>query len=364
MKYSFPINKKAINNYPNLKKIFSKDLENDISSKQIFRLLDNLHYDSTKNLVEFIEKFLSKDEFVEFTIQKIKTKDQTQFSINLKEIMLLDFLLKNGFKVSTFDNNKNNKPVPEYYIRNLTTDMLIEFYSPIELYGFDILRIELITSIKYFPNDIGFNCNLEVKFDNFEEEWIKRQTLPFELNEKFSNDKLRHKVINDIVNDLLQNSGDTLQQKRFYITNDIYISTSIIFGGKSINRQITFSTPSYDSVREYLTLQKKSKGFYRKLLHKINSKQLISTEYPSAQKVLFVDFSNSMGSEVLVEGMGKDFLSKTFYDNLFQRLIEDVSAKNVDLIFPIICGSDNNFKIGNCLFNPRNINIQNIFNAN
>lgn len=363
MKYSFPINKNTINHYPNIKKAFRKDLSKDFSSKQIFRLLDNLHYDRIKALVEFFEMYLSKDEFCQFVTQKLNTNEFTTFSNNIKEIFLLDFLLKKGFNIYTFDNNKTNRPVPEYYINNSSSEMLIELYSPLELYGFEKFFNELQTAIKYFPNNLGFNCIMEIKFDKKEDEWIKRAIIPSELNDKYSNDKLRHKEIDNIVDSILNNSDGKQRKRKYYLTDDIYISTSIKFKGNCNNRWITYSSPSYDSLRDYVSIQKNSKGFYKKLLHKIKSGQLNKKEYPSVLKVLFVDFSHSMGSEVLVEGMGEDFLSKIFYENLSQRLKEDASVKNVDLLFPIICGMNDNFVIGKCVFNPKNINIQNVFSA-
>lgn len=363
MEFSFPTNKAGVNKYPNLKKVFQKGLNNDFSSKQIFRLLDNLHYDGIKLLVEFIEMFLSKKKFFELIVQKIRTKDYAQFSSNIKEIILLNYLLKKGFNIHTFDNNKSNKRVPEYCIKNSTTEMLIEFYSPFELYGFELFQNELITAIKYYPNNLGYNCNIEIEYDKKEDEYKNRSFVPFNLNYKYSNDKLRHTVINNIIAKLLHFS-EIEQREVFYLTDDIYILTSIEFKRNSNNRQIAYSTPSYDSLRYYVSIQSNSKGFYKKLLHKINSGQLNQSEYPSAHKVLFVDFSQSMGAEVLVEGMGEDFLSEAFYKNLSQILIENVSTKNVDLIFPIICRMNDDFVIGNCLFNPQNINIRNLFNAN
>lgn len=361
MNINFPINYKIIENYPSIRSYFTKDLKNKFSQKQIFRLLDNVeNYKHIKNLVAFLEGLLSNEEFKEFVFKKIRTKDYLTFSNNLKELFLLDYLLINKFKVIPFDIKKGKESVPEFYVEKLSDKLLIELYSPIELYGFEIFLRELQTSIKYFHKELGFNCSLEIKTKA--NEWSHRNYLPYELYYIYKNDKYRRNIIERIVEDIFSCFNKGTLKKEYLLTANVYINTEIKFNNNYNNRFISISTPSYDSVISYMNLNKQSKGFYQKLLKKIKYGQFKSEKYSTALKTLFVDFSHSMGSEVLVEGLEEDFLSKTFYSNIRENLNKDILPKDVDLIYPVLCNFNNNFFIGNCIYNSQN--IKSIFNAN
>lgn len=364
MKNIFPINIDVINDYPQIKLTMRKELDKETSSKQIFRLLDNLSCSSIKELVEYIEAFLSIDEYKEFIEKKINTTDYLTFKNNLKEIYLLDYLIKEGYQVSTYDNNKGDKSVPEFFASKNNQNILVEHYSPIELYGFDIFLRELEITLLYSPINIGFDICIQIKSNSNEYDWVKNHTIPFEINKRYSDNKLREECINTIVSELLACSERTKTVKDYFIANDVYLNVEIKILDNPANRRYSLSTPSYDSVRHFMNLENSSGGFYKKLLNKINQGQLLITTTDESIKVLLVDFEKSMGSDVLVEGLGNDFLSKSFYEGISSCSENDVSPEKVDLIFPVVSKMSDKYFVGNCIYNPQNIDTTKIFNAN
>ena len=363
MKNLFPININIINDYPQIKLSMRKELKKNVTSKQIFRLLDNLSCSSIKELADYIESFLSNSEYKDFITQKINTNGYLTFKNNLKEIYLLDYLIRSGYQVSTYDNHKGNTPVPEFLASNDEHNILVELYSPIELYGFDIFLRELNIALLYSPIQIGFDIYIQIKSKRNDFEWIKDPAIPFEINEKYSNDKLREECINAITSTLLVCSEITETKRDYFLTNDVYIHVEIKLLENPAIRKYCLATPSYDSVRHFMNLENSSSGFYKKLLTKINQCQLLLDTANESIKILLIDFESSMGSDVLVEGMRQDFLSKTFYEGISKILANDVSPEKVDLIFPVLSRMRDKYVMGNCIYNSKNIDVSKIFNA-
>lgn len=365
MKYLFPINYTALEKYKNISNVFKKELCSKYSSKQIFRLLDNLHYDSIEKLVELIEELLSETKVKGFIYKKLNSTDFLTFESNLNELQIYNLLINNGFEVITFDDNKRDVIVPEYYAFNETYHLLIELYSPKELFGFNIFLNELQTAIKYYPGDFGFNCIYDFKSLNVGNDLLENTLLPFKLNSIFSNDRNRRDMTKKITETIFDNIAKQNFSNTIEIAKNITISFKIIFNDDYDNRSITYTTPGYNSVIKFMNLDSteyKTKGFYKKLLTKINKGQLNIDLTQSVLKILFIDFTYSMGSDVLVEGIGKDFLSETFYNNFSKCLRNDVSEKKLNLIIPVVFKKNNNLFIGNPVFNPLNMDISEIFN--
>ena len=207
MATSFPVNPEVLGQYPNLAGYFKSDAENGRSDKQIFRLLDNLHYPHIERLVNFLEEMASDERYQRFIYQKLNTSDLIQFRTGLHEIYLLRFLLKNGYSVKPFDDRKGSKSVPEFHAVREDRSLLCELYSPIELYGYQIFYEELRLGIKCLDAPFGFRVDISL-VNNYPFGDPSRYYFPYRIRELYADGKHRKSKVEEILHKIKEKCKD------------------------------------------------------------------------------------------------------------------------------------------------------------
>lgn len=131
-------------------------------NREITRLLENPH-DHIK-ILEQIDKYGSISEEIGETI--LTCNDYMVFLRLLKELTLFIHLYeKLGSKVIPIRRIKNQK-TPDLLVRINDLEALIEIYSPMDYYGYQIFSRSLTRCVKNLPIDIGFIISIDSESKN------------------------------------------------------------------------------------------------------------------------------------------------------------------------------------------------------
>lgn len=358
MRTFFPTTANELAIFPNLHDIFREAAKAGHSSKQIFNLLSNLsnpYTSSALKIVHFLESILGNRQYLSFVKAKLNAPNSLQFSNDLSELFLLRFLLNNGYKVSAFETSKSQFKVPEFYAEKDTGGLLIELYSPIELYGYNEFFDDLRESLTYLNVDYDFDIKINIKIREKDRLDQTFYSYPYEIySEYYKDDKTRISKIDEILK--LFDSHVRKQEYKFdvQITKNVSLEFEIQLFKAKTHRLIVVNEP-VNSVRSSVYFESapcNAKGFYRKVFTKIRDNQLSQKGYPSATKVFFIDFTHIKdGYDLLKE---RDYIGK-FYGSISRCLESEIRNSSIDLVFPIIAGIDSDFVLGKCIYNPKNL---------
>lgn len=125
------------------------------SSRQIFRVLGNDHYEHLASLLRTLERCLGAG-FDQPNL--IKTRSWKDFAGCLAELHTADHLLTKGFKVEGFDAHKGNESVPDLLASRGGAKWAIEVYTPRRWEGLQTYQDAIRDALKNLdaPND--FQC--------------------------------------------------------------------------------------------------------------------------------------------------------------------------------------------------------------
>ena len=354
----FPTNASLLDGYPGIKRYFSKVARKERSDKQIFRLLDNLHYAHVERLVVYLDKWLSDISYGDFVFGRINNRDLIQFKGGLYEIYVLDKLLSIGYSIDCFDDFKGQERVPEFLGKRNQTEFLFEHYNPIDLYGYEELFEELRIAIKYVPVNRGFEATIDLVN---KKSWGDQSRLyfPYDLRDRYGDDYLRKDVIRKAVekfSDVLLGPSTTFE---ISLGDDLVFRFKVDPEPDPANRHIVLghSTTSYSSVLKFDMGDCSTNDYYKKVKAKVDRGQLSHPSYPSAIKVLLVDMHGFDNPETLL-GIGPEkggYYHQRFVERVPICMSQLLEPEDVDLVYPIFSSFGGQFHTGNCVFNPQDL---------
>ena len=159
---SYPIGPGVINalkDFPNLEKAISLPNEGR-SELEIFRLLNNTHYNHIKRLLKFINCLLPSCGKIGDKL--LKTKYPFQFEQILYELFLFHHLrIILGDKVIPVTSSQDER-IPDIEISWQNQIIKIEIYTPIDFMGFQLLLESIRNLFKYLEIDRGFSVRISI----------------------------------------------------------------------------------------------------------------------------------------------------------------------------------------------------------
>jgi len=159
------ISKTVIEQFPWIKSRLSLGEIGTRDSRELIRLLENIHYPHIKKTLKQIDKY-GKDSG-EIGESILACNDPFVLSRLLAELNLFVHLYDNlGSKVTPVRRVPNQK-TPDLSIIIDDYEILIEIFSPMDFYGYQIFTQLLTSCIKNLDIDFGFDISVSLKSYNF-----------------------------------------------------------------------------------------------------------------------------------------------------------------------------------------------------
>lgn len=128
------------------------------SSRQIFRILGNDHYEHLAALLRTLERCISAG-FDQ--PQLTRSRSWKSFAEGLAEIHIAEHLLAKGFSVAGFDGRKGNESVPDILASRQDMKLVIEVYTPRRWEGFEKYQDSIRDELKYLDAPYDFRGTIE-----------------------------------------------------------------------------------------------------------------------------------------------------------------------------------------------------------
>jgi hypothetical protein len=302
---------------PNIRGLFSKEIKNNQGTYQIFRLLDNVHYSHIAKLVELIEKLLNNKEYKKYIRNILKEENRITFGDKINELLLLNFLDMNKFKIETLDTKDAPKKKPEFKVQKNNNTYLIELWTFHELYGFKVYNDLLLQGLKYIDSHFGYEAtisiNLNYAIGNLSEFYYQN-----DFRDRFKDQR----VLNQSLNRFLHRIKRSIENGQIRFSTQIakQVKITVNFSNVTTNkdaRVISFIQPttSFSTVDYFRDPADYNNEFYKKLKDKLNQRQLGLKE-EGTTRVFMANFSDTTEGRSLVRGTLPPCHNKNFTKGL------------------------------------------------
>ncbi len=298
------------------------------SPRQIYRILTNLHYNQLQQLLADLNLCIKSgwDQ-----PKLLKTRYEPEFDSAVSELAVAIYFIKSGFKVSGFDDAKEQVPVPDILISNNEFQCECEVYSPRDWDGLEYYKEDLRLSLKNLdiPWDFHFTIRMDI-INPFNPDGSLNNFNPWQFSDHYSSPTNRDTIIGPFINEieinLLQPQNSNLTTKLIDKPRNIITKVLITDLEKS-----TDSAPSRFGVILGPTLTGYApEGMFENLVkHRINKKvQRRQTGHSPGEyfEALFIDVSNL----AYVGEFYHEFYRKEFSKSINRHL--DLTSSGIDLI--------------------------------
>lgn len=160
---SYPISEnisKALGHYQNIANNLNISSE-DNSELEIIRLLDNLHYDHLKRLVQFIDDMIPLAG--EIGERVLRSRDPFVFNQAISELFLFQHLYYRMKDKVVPTVREGTDRVWDLTTRMDDLELRIEIYTPTELAGYQEFRTMLKTLLKYMKLPFGYDLRVRIE---------------------------------------------------------------------------------------------------------------------------------------------------------------------------------------------------------
>jgi hypothetical protein len=172
------------------------------SSRQLFRILGNTHYDHLQQLLVSLDRCLA-DGFSQPDL--LKTRGAKDFASSLAELAAAEHFLLRGFRVSGFQSTKRNGSVPDLLIEKGATRALVEVYCPqpwAAMNAYDDGLNDLVKNLDA-PFDYRFDVKVS-RLENFDASGRLLYTHPGDLNDALIDPNVRGELLSTLHDRLLR----------------------------------------------------------------------------------------------------------------------------------------------------------------
>jgi len=167
MKIKYMVTKNSfriLEKFPFLKSVYKLPVLNSYDEREITQLLENSHY---PHIYRILEKLNLYGEFCGEICEKIVScNDTLNFSRYLAEfwlfIYLFDINKSNVFPVQSDNNQKN----PDIKVQIDNFEILLEIYSPMDYYGFQVFSRLLSSKLKNLSSPKGFRVEINSRAEH------------------------------------------------------------------------------------------------------------------------------------------------------------------------------------------------------
>ena len=351
---TFPVNREALDRYPNINSALGRSrTQGPRAEGQIFRLLYNDNA-GQRVILEFVERLLDEhQEFQDFIVQKIRTRDLLQFRHGLHELYLLARLLRSGHEIVTFDDAANGERVPEFAVQSREgMSALVELYTPHDFLGYEILKEEIMMELTYMEEPIGFDVRIIIT-NSAPPESSDHWTTPYQVRELFRAGPSRRELALGVRNAVASLLIESESSAEIPISQDLMLR---ITGKRKEDPEWRFAalhSPTHSVGTElYIDLAPcDAPGLYRSLRSKVGRDQLRHPDYPGALKVLVLNLEGLMDGESFLS-IPQGYYQSRFYERMQECLSINLDPEKVDVVIPVVANVGEHFEVGDPVFNP------------
>jgi len=201
------------------------------SPRQIYRILANQHYPHLVELLQALEYCLANGYQNPSLLQ---TRDQSQFSSSISELLIAKTLIQKGFTVRGFDHTKSQRSVPDILATTNEHSLIIEVYAPRDWEGLDLFLYEIDLYLKYLDRPLDFVFNIDNQLiHRFDKNGKLLHFDPWKFSDAMENRIFRRKSIKNIIDFIEENLVDGCEEnlEAIFLYEDFNVKTSL-----SINR--------------------------------------------------------------------------------------------------------------------------------
>ena len=327
---------KNIEKYEWLKSNFIIGKIGDTDDREIVRLLENTHCPNIVQCLHIINKYGERsDEIVEHILN---CNDSLSFGRYLSELFLFSYLVEElNDNVKSIRRIKDRR-TPDISIKANDLEFLIEIYTPMDFYGYQIFSKLITQTLKNLDIDIGFDIITKLESGNFS------YAFDFPNFDKEINNWLENYKNEILIFLQSATEGDSYDVELFSksvifttILNKVYkdIKVRSIVSNESTRSNDTKQFFEIDDPKEFAKTQ-----WGPKIKGKLHRKQA-GNKRDSVIRILAINFSYSDTSDISF------FNSKKYYDHLvndIKFLASDIKPyPPYDLVLPCELGFDCGF---------------------
>lgn len=181
------------------------------SQRQIYRILANQHYPHLVELLQTLEYCLSKG-YQNPAV--LRTRNQSQISSAISELLVAHYLIINGFDVLGYDQLKNQKSIPDILATKKGISLVVEVYQPRDWEGLGLFLDDIVYYLKYIDRPLDYVCNIDNKLiRNFDKAGRLLSFNPWTFSEAMVNRNYRMKRIRKIISYIDDNLNDLCPKK-------------------------------------------------------------------------------------------------------------------------------------------------------
>ncbi|MBL7085577.1 MAG: hypothetical protein ISS28_00550 [Candidatus Cloacimonetes bacterium] len=326
---------KNIEKYDWLKANFTIGKIGDTDDREIVRLLENTHCPNIVQCLHIINKYGERsDEIVE---NILNCNDSLSFRRYLSELFLFAYLVeKLNDNVKSIRRIKDRK-TPDISIKANDLEFLIEIYTPMDFYGYQIFSKSITQKLKNLDIDHGFEIITKLESNNF--------FYAFD----FPNFRDVYNWIDNYEKEILiflqsAKVGGSFERKLF--SESIIFTTKLnkIYKDKNVRSIVSNESTRSNDTKLYFEIDDPKKFAVSQWGEKIKDKLQRSQagyKQDGVIRILVINFSHSDTSDISF------FNNKRYYDNLVNDinfLVSDIRPyPPYDLVLPCELGFDCGF---------------------
>jgi len=160
------VSKEAIEEFLWIKSNFKLGELGSRDDREIVRLLENIHYPHIKKTLKLIDKYGSQSSEIGDSL--LKCNDNFVFSRQLSELFLFIYLYEKLKSRVTPIRRVQNQKSPDISVKLDDYEYLIEVFSPMDYYGYQVFSRLLTSCLKNLDLNIGFEITIDSQAQTFD----------------------------------------------------------------------------------------------------------------------------------------------------------------------------------------------------
>lgn len=311
--------------------------------REIYRVLCNQHYPHLQEFLYDLEYCLNNG-WQQPTI--LKTRSGREFHSAISELTVASHFAKIGFDITSFDEKKSQKLVPDLMIKSSFLSCLGEVYSPRNWDGIQYFKDDLRLSLLHL--DIPWDFDFEITFEpahNFDEKGNLLRFDPWQFSDCYVNPTRRSDQIIPVLHELtnmIQNSNNKKLSKKLVDEANNTVVDIIIhqIEPSKYELPVRHGVIHGPSLSGYSPECMFDKLIQRRIRSKINKRQTEAI-HSSDLKVLFVDVSH-LG---YISEFNHSYYQGKFAESIEKHFGADFSGIDAVIFFQPIRSHEKSFEV-------------------